>query len=110
MGFAMMRLLQRQPVLAAAVIVGLMQGIYHFPVLILSGVPISILANLLFTISLRVVMTWIYLPTGGSILIAVLVHGMVNLVSSLVIAGINPGYFSSYSAQALRSRLKSSSS
>src|SRR5262249_6929326 len=46
-----------------------------------------------FTESIRVVMTWIYLATGGSVLYAALFHGTLNAVSSFVVAGINRSYF-----------------
>ena len=93
MGFAMPRILNHRSALFAAFIVGLMQGVYHFPVLLLSDAPISIVFALLTTLSIRVLMTWIYLPTRGSVLIAALFHGTLNIASSLVVAGINPSYF-----------------
>jgi len=93
MGFAMPKLLESLSPLPAAVTVGLIQGLYHVPVLLLGKVPVSIPAALVFTVSLRVVMTWVYLATSGSVLYAAVFHATLNAVSSFVVAGINPRYF-----------------
>ena len=53
------------------------------------GVMLSALAPA----TAAVLLTWIYLPTGGSVVIAALFHGSLNAVSSLVLAGVNPASF-----------------
>ena len=92
-GYAMPRILRHSTALSAALVIGFVQGIYHLPVLLLGASPLSIASGVLIAMAFRVLMTWIYLPTGGSVVIAALFHGSLNAVSSLVLAGVNPASF-----------------
>src|SRR3712207_9034527 len=52
------------------------------------GLPIS--AFLLLTMAYSVLFTWIYLHTGGSVLLATLFHGAINLSQGLLLDGLDP--------------------
>jgi membrane protease YdiL (CAAX protease family) len=80
-GFAIPRLRQRYSILATGLIVGLVWGMWHFPVFAASvsaaGMvpPVLYLGVLLFSFlpAFRVLMVWVYDRTG-SLLVAILMH------------------------------------
>ena len=80
-GFALPRLLNRARPLTASLILGIIWGIWHLPSFFLSGLPqdgASIPAFLFMALCLSCLATWIYIRTGGSILMVALFHLMVN--------------------------------
>jgi membrane protease YdiL (CAAX protease family) len=88
-GFALPRLQARHSALTASLVVGAVWGSYHFPLFLL-GSPTRPLALFLpFAISsaiMSIFYTWMYNGTGGSLLLAVLLHAATNLPLSIVYA------------------------
>jgi membrane protease YdiL (CAAX protease family) len=80
-GFALPFLLRRRPPLAAALILGVVWAIWHLPAFFvptLSQSRLSFPVFLLNSVALSVIMTWLYLRTGGDLLVMILVHLMAN--------------------------------
>lgn len=76
-GFALPRLQHGRSALSAALILGLVWAIWHTPLFLMTTVGQSAypyVGFLLFTIAESVLMTWIYNNTGGSVLMACIVH------------------------------------
>lgn len=89
-GFLLPLMLQRHAPLTGSVIVGLVWAIWHLPNFLLPnyphrGLPFS--AFVLMTVSYSVLLTWLYLKTAGSLLVAVLFHAALNLFS---LGGVEP--------------------
>jgi len=90
-GFALPRLQQRWGPLAGTVVLGLLWAAWHLPnyfrpdwssvngQLSFSGVAVFFLA----AVSFSVIITWVYNHTGGSILMAILVHASINFSQGL---------------------------
>jgi len=77
-GYALPRLLAVRSALAAALLLGVFHAIWHLP---LFGVEYDLANGLPWAISVlcvAVVTTWMWLHTGGSLLLPVLLHTMVN--------------------------------
>jgi uncharacterized protein len=92
-GYALPRLLARRSALAASLILGVLWGLWHLPTFFVPGAPqhgLPITAFLLLTVAYSVLFTWIYLHTGGSVLIATLFHGAINLSQGLLLGGLDP--------------------
>jgi membrane protease YdiL (CAAX protease family) len=82
-GFALPRLLVGRSALSASVILGLIWGIWHLPAFFIAGLPqnqLSIPAFLLGGTALSVLMTWVFQHTQGSVLLAILIHWLINEV------------------------------
>lgn len=80
-GFALPRLLQKWSPLVSSLILGALWGLWHLPGFLASGTPqsgLSLPAFILGAIALSVIVTWIYLHSRGSLLLAALVHFMAN--------------------------------
>jgi membrane protease YdiL (CAAX protease family) len=80
-GFALPRLLQRRPPLAAALILGVIWWAWHLPTFFipaLSQHQLSIPLFLVNTLALSVIMTWLCQRTRGDLLLMILVHGAAN--------------------------------
>lgn len=80
-GFALPRLLERFRPFAASLILGVIWGLWHLPSFFISGVVQSQLSLPVFLIGalvMSILVTWMFQHTGGSVLIAVLFHYMVN--------------------------------
>lgn len=80
-GFALPRLLERWPPLTATVILGVIWGLWHIPAFLIPALPQSQMNFPLFvvgTVAISTVMTWCHVHTGGSVLIAILLHLMAN--------------------------------
>jgi membrane protease YdiL (CAAX protease family) len=92
-GYALPRLLARRSALAASLILGVLWGLWHLPTFFVPGAPqhgLPITAFLLLTMAYSVLFTWIYLHTGGSVLLATLFHGAINLSQGLLLGGLDP--------------------
>src|SRR5918999_510962 len=92
-GYALPRLLARRSALAASLILGVLWGLWHLPPFFVPGAPqhgLPITAFLLLTMAYSVLFTWIYLHTGGSVLLAALFHGAINLSQGLLLGGLDP--------------------
>lgn len=92
-GYALPRLLARRSALAASLILGVLWGAWHLPTFFVPGAPqhgLPIPAFLLLTVAYSVLFTWIYLHTRGSVLVATLFHGAINLSQGLFLGGLDP--------------------
>jgi membrane protease YdiL (CAAX protease family) len=98
-GFALPRLQARRSALAASLIVGAVWGTYHFPLFLL-GSPVRPFALFLpFALScviMSIFYTWMYNGTGGSLLIAVLLHAATNLPLTIVMGPLEERVLPSY--------------
>ena len=84
MGFAADPMLNRWSALKAAVILGLVWAIWHFIPFIQTGNTLSWVAwQSFFSVMLRVLIVWVYINTGKSVLSAVLFHDIYNVSWSL---------------------------
>jgi len=91
-GYALPRLLERFSPFTATVILGAIWATWHVPAFFLPGMPQSQLNLGIFyvgAITASMVMTWAALGTGGSILVAVLIHLTFNHGGDQVGAGFN---------------------
>ena len=82
-GYALPRLLDRWSPVHAGTIVGLIWTLWHVPAFLFSGIMSTSLANLgvymLGTIGLSLLMTWLFVRTGGSALLAgIIPHFVIN--------------------------------
>ncbi len=85
-GFALPRLLQRRPPLAAALILGAIWWAWHLPTFFiptLSQHQLSIPFFLVNSLALSVIMTWLYLRTRGDLLLMILVHVAANYCGAI---------------------------
>ena len=89
-GFALPHLQKRHNALLATLIVGILWGLWHLPLVFLAG-PMSEYPFLWFFIIVTnaFIYTWIYNSTKGSILLVALFHGSLNLWG-LFITGVSP--------------------
>ncbi|MCK4642560.1 CPBP family intramembrane metalloprotease [bacterium] len=85
-GFALPRLQKKMTPLKASIILGIMWALWHIPVKITQVNPFTGMANFVFfyfiftmlCIMYTIVITYFYNRLGGSILIGIAIHGMVN--------------------------------
>jgi membrane protease YdiL (CAAX protease family) len=81
-GFALPRLQQRHGPVVASLILGTLHGLWHIPALMtinFGPLPLANYLPFIITAALAsVIYTWVYNHTGGSILIAMLVHAASN--------------------------------
>src|SRR5215217_3961977 len=98
-GFALPRLQARHSALAASLIVGAVWGTYHFPLFLL-GSPVRPFALFLpFALScviMSIFYTWMYNGTGGSLLLAVLLHAATNLPLTIVMGPLEERVLPAY--------------
>ena len=67
-------------------------GLWHLPTFLVPGTPqygLPLPAFVLLTVEYSILMTWVYLHTKGSVLIATLFHGAINLSQGLLLGGID---------------------
>ncbi|HEX5699289.1 MAG TPA: type II CAAX endopeptidase family protein [Rubrobacter sp.] len=92
-GYALPRLLVGRSALAASLILGVLWAAWHLPTFFVPGAPqygLPFLAFLLFTVAYSVLFSWVYVHTRGSVLIATLFHGAINLSQGFFLGGIEP--------------------
>ena len=92
-GYALPKLLERFSPLVASVVLGLLWGLWHLPTFFIPGTPqygLSIPAYLVMTTGYSILLTWVWRPTGGSVLVATLAHGMINVSQGFFLAGVEP--------------------
>ncbi|AAK80969.1 hypothetical protein BJV85_000869 [Clostridium acetobutylicum] len=78
-GFLLPRLQSRFHPVFSAVVIGVIWSLWHLPMFFLPNTGYnSIVEYILVTVILSLEMTWLYNKTGGSLLIAILVHGFDN--------------------------------
>ncbi len=81
-GFALPRLLTRHNALAASLILGVLWGLWHLPLVWTEGATLYQQPIWLFLLDITaksVLFTWVFLHTRGSVLLAMLLHGATNL-------------------------------
>jgi membrane protease YdiL (CAAX protease family) len=86
-GFALPRLLKRLRPLPASLILGGVWGVWHLPSFFVSDLPqssLSIPIFLLGALCMSILATWLFRHTGGSVLITVSFHYMVNFSFSVL--------------------------
>jgi len=86
-GFALPRLLNRFSPFTASLILGVIWGVWHLPAFFVGGMVqagMSLPLFLLNALLLSVFVTWVFQHTGGSVLITVLIHYMVNICASII--------------------------
>ena len=96
-GYALPRLAEHFGYGRASIIVGVVWALWHLPIFFIPGLDQS--GQSLFTyipqvMALSVAMTWLYVHTRGSLLLAVLMHSAINqskdIVTSIVHGAVNP--------------------
>ncbi len=85
-GFALPLLLERIGPRTASLLLGVLWTLWHAPGFFQDGTPwwLLALAQALFTVALSFVFTWFYLRTGGSLSVAILLHGALNGFNAFV--------------------------
>jgi membrane protease YdiL (CAAX protease family) len=92
-GFALPSLLHKRSAVAASLILGVLWSAWHLPTFLVPGTPQygkSMIAFILMTTAFSVLLCWIYLHTAGSVLIATLAHGAINLFQGIFLGGVDP--------------------
>ena len=90
-GYALPLLLEKRSALTASVILGIVWGLWHLPTFVVPGTPqygLPIVAFVLLTVEYSILMTWVFLHTRGSVLIATLFHGAINLSEGLFLGDV----------------------
>jgi membrane protease YdiL (CAAX protease family) len=79
-GVALPALMQKQGPRLASVVLGVLWTAWHLPAFFGGDTPwwLLLIAQSVLTISLSFVFTWVYLRTGGSLPVAILLHGALN--------------------------------
>ncbi len=92
-GYALPKMLAERSALAASLIVGALWVAWHLPTFFVPGAPqygLPFSAFVLLTMAYSVLFTWVYLRTRGSVLVATLLHGAINLSQGLFLGGVDP--------------------
>jgi membrane protease YdiL (CAAX protease family) len=90
-GYALPLLLEKRSALTASLILGVLWGLWHLPTFVVPGTPqygLPLSAFMLLTIEYSILMTWVFLHTRGSVLIATLFHGAINLSQGLFLGSV----------------------
>lgn len=85
-GFTLPLLLKSFNPIKASLILGLIWAFWHFPIDITSSTtigPLAVIHRFIWTLPLTLIFTWFYLNTGGSLLIALLLHTSINILPDL---------------------------
>lgn len=87
-GFALPRLLERNGPWAASIAVGVTWAAWHLPLFYMPGMPqfgSPFVAFIVYTIGLSLLLTWLAIPTGASVVLATVFHGAVNTFGIVVV-------------------------
>lgn len=91
-GYALPLLLEKRSAVTASLILGALWGLWHLPTFLVPGTPqygLPVTAFVLLTIEYSILMTWVFLHTLGSVLIATLFHGAINLSQGIFLGGVD---------------------
>jgi membrane protease YdiL (CAAX protease family) len=95
-GFALPRLQARQQAFAASLLLGVLWGLWHLPLLMANGlVPLTSLGMLNFLLfdltvtAVAVLFTWVYNNTNGSLFLMVLFHAVATATTDLFLIPLN---------------------
>ena len=84
-GYALPRLQVKFNALTASVILGVIEGLWHYPLIIIGTWWQDSVLELIFWFVLTVILrTWIYNNTSGNLLAMMLFHGMGNVQSDII--------------------------
>lgn len=84
-GYALPRLQARFNALTSSVLLGIVEGIWHYPLIIIGQWwQDSVLALLYWFVLTDILRTWVYNNTGGNLLAAMLFHGSGNAQSDII--------------------------
>jgi uncharacterized protein len=92
-GYAFPRMLAERSALTASLIVGALWGAWHLPTFFVPGAPqygLPFSAFVLLTVAYSVVIGWVFVNARGSVLIATLMHGAINLSQGFFLGGVDP--------------------
>ena len=92
-GYALPALIERFSPLGASIVLGLIWGLWHLPLFYLPGTPQyrqPFVAFAIMTTAYSVLLTWAFLHTRGSVLIATVFHGAINVSQGFFLAGTDP--------------------
>ena len=98
-GFALPRMQARQPALSASLLLGIAWGLWHLPLLIAQGLPLTaaglvqFIFFLLYIIPLSALYTWVYNNTKGSLFLMVLFHMVFDIVGFTILTPNNTWIF-----------------
>ena len=91
-GYALPLLLHKRSPITASLILGVVWGLWHLPTFLVPGTPqygLPLTAFVLLTIEYSILMTCVFLHTLGSVLIATLFHGAINLSQGIFLGGLD---------------------
>lgn len=89
------RLQSRYSALSASLVVGVIQGLWHLPYVFIKGSFVQMIglpAMVLLSITLGIVLTWVFNSTGGSLLLVALFHAAFDAWSSFQGSDIRLAY------------------
>lgn len=92
-GYLLPRLQTAVGPVVASVVIGLVWALWHTPLFVLDSTSQTSFSPTWFTlhaVALSLVLTWVYNGSGGSVLLAVLFHGVVNGSYGAAVGGIAP--------------------
>jgi CAAX amino terminal protease family. len=88
MGFAYPEMEKAYSPIGAALIIGIIHAVWHYPSMIELGQPIGLMiTGTAFTIAVRVIIVWLFVKTNRSVAAAVLFHAMGNVCRSIFPGG-----------------------
>lgn len=82
-GFLLPILQSKMNALNSSVLLGILWGFYHFPIIIGNGIGIFFVFIINVTL-LSIVVTWLYNSTNGSIIITILFHTVINIFTMTI--------------------------
>lgn len=89
-GFALPELQKKYDDRQIALLMGLLWSLWHIPLMLTPASPMADLPwfwEVLFSLGLTVIYTWLFNQTGGSLLLVSLFHAISNTVASLMLEG-----------------------
>lgn len=84
-GFALPRLQRRHGPLAGSLLLGVLWALWHLPLFLIPdwdtphGSPLDVALFVVLAVGMAVVFTWVFNNTNGSVLLAILAHGSLNM-------------------------------
>jgi uncharacterized protein len=90
-GYALPLLLEKRSAVTGSLILGVLWGLWHLPTFLVPGTPqygLPLSAFVLLTIEYSILMTWVFLHTRGSVLIATLFHGAINVSQGIFLGNV----------------------
>jgi CAAX protease family protein len=90
-GYALPLLLEKRSPVTASLILGVLWGLWHLPTFLVPGTPqygLPLTAFVLLTVEYSILMTWLFMHTRGSVLLATLFHGAINLSQGVLLGAI----------------------